>query len=105
MDLSLASALEPRSIPKEYQLLEDNLLTDISWLEWGQQREALICKATIQKVSTTFSCSSRVLLGELELAPDVCTAAVEAATPSPASPTLGEGPRFDGEGIFASELV
>src|SRR5208282_809224 len=61
-------------------------LAEISWLRGGRQRKSLICKATIQKVATTFLSSSRGLLGELELAPGVCAAAVAAATPSPISP-------------------
>lgn|SRR5208283_2986426 len=62
------------------------VLAEISWLRGGRQRKSLICKATIQKVATTFLSSSRGLLGELELAPGVCAAAVAAATPNPISP-------------------
>jgi hypothetical protein len=38
------------------------VVTEISWLRVGWERKALICRPTIQKVSTTFLASSLVLL-------------------------------------------
>jgi hypothetical protein len=38
------------------------LLTQISWLRGMRERKSLVCRPTLQKVSTTFSALSLVLL-------------------------------------------
>jgi len=64
-----------------------NVSAEISWMGTWRNSKLLICKATIQKVSTTFLTLSPCLFQERELGCGKSAAAVEAADSIPISPT------------------
>src|SRR5438876_530725 len=67
--------------------LAKRTLTEISWLRGGRKRKWLVCKPTMQKVSTTFSTLSRYFLKLPMPLGHVSSAGVGAATPRAVSPT------------------
>ena len=62
-------------------------LAEISWLRGGRKRKWLVCKPTMQKVSTTFWTLSRYFLKLPMPLGHVFSAGVGAATPRAVSPT------------------
>src|ERR1017187_2471532 len=63
-------------------------LTEISWLRRVRERKSLVCKPTLQKVSTTFWALSLVLLRLRRPVASGSVGAVGSATASPVFPVL-----------------
>src|ERR1035441_4174191 len=67
-------------------------LTEISWLRGVRERKSLVCKPTLQKVSTTFSALSLVLLRLRRPVASGSVGAVGSATASPVFPVSADVP-------------
>src|ERR1035441_762693 len=67
-------------------------LAEISWLRRVRERKSLVCKPTLQKVSTTFWALSLVLLRLRRPVASGSVGAVGSATASPVFPVLADVP-------------
>src|ERR1035441_9442143 len=67
-------------------------LTEISWLRGVRERKSLVCKPTLQKVSTTFWALSLVLLRLRRPVASGSVGAVGSATASPVFPVSADVP-------------
>src|ERR1039457_5954263 len=74
-------------------------LTEISWLRGVRERKSLVCKPTLQKVSTTFWALSLVLLRLRRPVASGSVGAVGSATASPVFPVSADVPgQVEGSG-------
>src|ERR1039458_9298173 len=72
--------------------LRKHWLAEISWLRRVRERKSLVCKPTLQKVSTTFWALSLVLLRLRRPVASGSVGAVGSATASPVFPVLADVP-------------